>query len=68
MYLCYYPSYDEKKAARNWKRKPKRQARLNIYRAFLEALAGNLNPFRAQVAVSLLKLPHGGFRSKNAVT
>ena len=35
---------------------------------FLEAPAGTLNHFCIQVAVLLLKPPHGGFRSETAVT
>ena len=35
---------------------------------FLEAPTGFFNHFWIQVAVSLLKPPHGGFRSKMAVT
>jgi hypothetical protein len=35
--------------------------------SFLEAPADILNHFWIQVAVSLLKSPHGGFRSETAV-
>ena len=41
----------------------------NYYRqSFLEAPTDFLNHFWIQVAVSLLKPPHGGFRSKTAAT
>jgi hypothetical protein len=36
--------------------------------SFLEVPTGILNHFWVQVAVSLLKLPCGGFRSETAVT
>jgi hypothetical protein len=36
--------------------------------SFLEAPPGFFKHLWIQVAVSLLKLPHGGFRSKTAVT
>jgi hypothetical protein len=37
-------------------------------RSFLEVPTGFLNRFWVQVAVSLLKPPHGRFRSETAVT
>jgi hypothetical protein len=42
---------------------------INCYTySFLEAPTGFFNHFWIQVAISLLKPPHGGFRSETAVT